>query len=135
MPRPLSQSFIFLHKGLKINTILGLLYYVSHLWWAQMESGTMKALRLNLDNPSLNNAEQDKKLTELKNYFIKYRGRHRLYGLQYFYVIIFNALHVMLDIIITHFILNRLSFTNTGVAKVGGPMPPLVLLPLKYSRV
>ena len=78
-----------------------------------MESGTMKALRLNLDNPSLNNAEQDKKLTELKNYFIKYRGRHRLYGLQYFYVIIFNALHVMLDIIITHFILNRLSFTST----------------------
>jgi hypothetical protein len=91
-----------------ISEILGLLYYVSHLWWAQMESGTMKALKLDLDNPALNVDEQDKQLTKLKDYFIKYRGRHHMYGLQYFYVVIFNSLHVMLDIIITHFILNRL---------------------------
>ena len=83
---------------------------MSHLWWAQMESGTMKALKSNLDNPALNTTEQEKQLLQLKNYFIKYRGRHHLYGLQYFYAVIFNALHVLLDIIITHYILNRFHF-------------------------
>ena len=68
-----------------------------------MESGTMKSLKMDLDNPALNIDEQNKQLAHLKNYFIKYRGRHYLYGWQYFYVVIFNALHVMLDIIITHF--------------------------------
>ena len=72
-----------------------------------MESGTMKSLKMDLDNPALNIDEQNKQLAHLKNYFIKYRGRHYMYGWQYFYVVVFNALHVMLDIIITHFILNR----------------------------
>lgn len=87
--------------------IQGLCYYVSHLWWAQMENGTMKALRMNLYNPALNDEEQEQQLHRLKNYFVKYRGRHHLYGVRYFYVVIFNSIHVFLDILIIHYILNR----------------------------
>ncbi len=72
-----------------------------------MESGSMKALKMNLDNPALDDEVQEKQLKQVKDYFTKYRGRHHLYGMQYFYVVIFNALHVILDIIVTHFILNR----------------------------
>lgn len=82
-------------------------YYVSHLWWVQMENGTMKALKMNLDHPALDSEEQEKQLSRLKDYFVKYRGRHHLYGVQYFYVVIFNALHVLFDITITHYILNK----------------------------
>ena len=85
----------------------GMLYYVSHLWWAQMENGTMKSLRMNLDNPALDSEVQEKQLTKLVDYFCKFRGRHSLYGIQYLYVVIFNAIHVFVDIAITHFVLNR----------------------------
>ena len=48
--------------------VQGMLYYGSHLWWAQMENGTMKSLRLNLNDPALD-AEVQKRLDKLVNYF------------------------------------------------------------------
>ena len=67
----------------------------------------MKFLKLDLNQPALSKEERKKQLETLKEYLVNYRGRHYLYGMQYFYSVIFNALHVILDIIITHFILNR----------------------------
>ena len=84
-----------------------MMYSISHLWWAQMENGIMKHLKMCLNNPALDEDKQDEQLSKLVDYFCKNRGRHHLYGLQYLYVIIFNAIHVFLDIIATHFILNR----------------------------
>ena len=72
-----------------------------------MENQTIKHLRMNLNDPALDKEIKDAQLEKLTEYFIKYRGRHHLYGIRYFYVIVFNALHVLLDIIITHYILNR----------------------------
>jgi hypothetical protein len=72
-----------------------------------MENCTLKNLKMNLNNPALDAEKQGQQLTLLVDYFYGNRGRHRLYGLQYFYVVIFNAIHVFLDIVITHYVLNR----------------------------
>ena len=84
-----------------------MMYYVSHLWWTQMESGIMCCLRMNLFNPTQEKDQEDKEITIVVEYFCKNRGRHHKYGVNYFHVTIFNAVHVLFDIIITHFILNR----------------------------
>ena len=72
-----------------------------------MENGTLKQLKMNLDNPSLEPEKEKSQLELLVNYFGKNRGRHYLYGIQYIYVVIFNAFHVFIDITATHLILNR----------------------------
>lgn len=89
------------------NEFSGLFYYLSHLWWTQMENHTIKHLRMDLFDPSLDGEKKVEQLNKLTDYFVKYRGRHHLYGLRYFYVVVFNACHVLVDIIVTHYILNR----------------------------
>ena len=94
-------------QSLKGNYFSGMFYYLSHLWWTQMENHTIKHLRMDLFDPSLDGEKKVEQLKKLTDYFVKYRGRHHLYGLRYFYVVVFNALHVLVDIIVTHYILNR----------------------------
>ena len=72
-----------------------------------MENGVMSHLRMNLNNPILDEEKRGDELAQLVEYFCKNRGRHKLYGHQYIYVTIFNAVHVFLDVVITHFVLNR----------------------------
>ena len=84
-----------------------MMYYASHLWWSQMENGIMKNLRMNLNNPALEEEKQIEELGRVVDYFCKNRGRHKLYGKHWLYVTIFNAIHVFLDITALHFILNR----------------------------
>ena len=76
-----------------------------------MENGVMSHLRMNLNNPILDEEKRGDELAQLVEYFCKNRGRHKLYGHQYIYVTIFNALHVFVDVVITHFVLNRYFFT------------------------
>ena len=91
----------------KTNKNSGMMYYASHLWWSQMENGIMKNLRMNLNNPALEEEKQIEELGRVVDYFCKNRGRHKLYGKHWLYVTIFNAIHVFLDITALHFILNR----------------------------
>ena len=76
-----------------------------------MENGVMSHLRMNLNNPILDEEKRGDELAQLVEYFCKNRGRHKLYGHQYIYVTIFNAVHVFLDVVITHFVLNRYFLT------------------------
>merc|ERR1719411_2131549 len=44
-------------------------FYVSHLVWMQLESGTMKNLRLSLHDPALESKVKQKNIQQLVEYF------------------------------------------------------------------
>ena len=65
-----------------------------------MENGVMSHLRMNLNNPILDEEKRGDELAQLVEYFCKNRGRHKLYGHQYIYVTIFfctSATYIFLN--------------------------------------
>ena len=81
-------------------------FYVSHLIWMQLESGTMKSLRLSLNDPALNTQVKAKNIQQLVDYFNSNVRRHSLYGKHYLYCLVFNVVNVILQIVITDFLLD-----------------------------
>ena len=72
----------------------------------QLENGTMKNLRLSLHDPALNTQVKEKNIKQLVEYFHANVRRHSLYGKHYIYCLIFNVVNVILQIIITDFLLD-----------------------------
>ena len=81
-------------------------FYISYLVWAQLENGTMKNLRLSLNDASLNSKDREKNIRRLVEYFNDNIGRHSLYGKHYIYCLVFNIINVMLQVMVTNFLLD-----------------------------
>ena len=81
-------------------------FYVSHLVWMQLESDQMKNLRLDLHMPSLNTQVKEKNIQQLVDYFNANVRRHSLYGKHYLYCLVFNVINVILQIMLTDFLLD-----------------------------
>ena len=72
----------------------------------QLEGGTMKSLRLSLNDPALNTQVKAKNIQQLVDYFNANVRRHSLYGKHYLYCLVFNVVNVILQIVITDFLLD-----------------------------
>ena len=60
----------------------------------QLEGGTMKSLRLSLNDPALNTQVKAKNIQQLVDYFNANVRRHSLYGKHYLYCLVFNVISV-----------------------------------------
>ena len=72
----------------------------------QLESGQMKNLRLSLHDPALNTQVKEKNIQQLVDYFNANVRRHSLYGKHYLYCLVFNVINVILQIMLTDFLLD-----------------------------
>ena len=66
----------------------------------------MKNLRLSLNDPGLKTEDRVKNIQQLVEYFNTNRGRHSLYGKHYIYCLLYNVFNVILQVVITNFLLD-----------------------------
>ena len=65
----------------------GFAFFVPHFFWRHLENGTMKSLRLCLNDPAVPNEKQAENLDQLVEYFQRNIGRHQA-SLQYKFVLV-----------------------------------------------
>lgn len=95
--------------------VQGLMFYLSHLYWIQFENGTMRSLKLGLDNPSQEVKKQSEQIRRLVQYFRLNTNRHNRYGNTYLGCVLFNAVNMSLQIWFLDFVLGgQATFVTYG---------------------